>query len=321
MKKVFKVLLMIIAIPVAGAIVFATYVSLALPNVGKAPDLNIERTHERVERGKYLVNSVAACMVCHSKRDFSLFAGPIDSSTFGAGGEKFDREGGFPGELYTTNITPFALSEWTDGELYRVITSGVTKKGKALFPLMPYERYGKMDQEDVYAMIAYLRTLKPVESHNPERELDFPLNFIVNTIPAKASHQSRPFSADTISWGKYLVDAASCIKCHSKDDKGEIVPGTEFGGGHEFIMPSGSVYSANITPDPTTGIGKWTKELFIQRFKMYTDTSYHLAKLKPTDLNTPMPWKAFATMTDNDLGAIYSYLRTVKPIYNKVEKK
>ena len=88
-----------------------------------------------------------------------MYAGPIIEGTFGGGGEKFGKEAGFPGTLYSKNITPYALHNWTDGEIFRATTSGETKDGKALFPLMGYPAYGKMDREDVYSIIAYVRTL------------------------------------------------------------------------------------------------------------------------------------------------------------------
>ena len=85
-------------------------------------------------------------------------------------------------------------------------------------------------------------------------------------------------------------------------------------------MPAGKAYSANITPHKETGIGKWSRETFIRRFKIYSDTAYHKTALKPTDFNTPMPWITYSSISEKDLGAIYGYLRTVKPIKNKVNK-
>lgn len=319
MKKILKVFGIIVLIIFVAVTAIAVYAKFALPNIGPAPDLTIERTPERISRGEYLANSVAVCMDCHSIRDFSLYAGPIDKKTFGAGGEKFGKELGFPGNLYSKNITPYRLQHWTDGEIFRAITSGVSKNGQALFPLMPYQRYGEMDNEDIYAIIAYIRTLTPVKSEIPERELDFPLNFIVNTIPEKGESKSVPDMNNSTDYGKYLINAASCVECHSKSDKGELLEGTEFGGGGEFKSRGGVVYSSNITPDKETGIGTWTKQAFIKRFKQYQDTTYHSPKLKQTDFNTPMPWIPYSTMTEKDLGAIYDYLQTVKPLKHSVK--
>ncbi|MBX2924994.1 MAG: c-type cytochrome [Chitinophagaceae bacterium] len=320
MKKVLKIIIISITIPAALIIIAAAYVAYAMPHADTAPDIKIDITPQRVTRGKYLANGAAVCMACHSKRDFSFFAGPVDSSAFGAGGEGFTREMDFPGNLYSKNITPYALGNWSDGEILRAITEGVSKDGSAIFPLMPFERYAAMSREDIYSIIAYIRTLKPVESNIPERELDFPLNILVNTFPAKAELNAQPDTNNTVEYGRYLVNMASCVQCHSKEDKGDIIPGTEFGGGSGFHIPSGKVYSANITADMETGIGGWTKEMFIRRFKMYSDPGYAKAAAKPSDFNTPMPWTTYGSMSEKDLGAIYDYLRTVKPVKNKVAK-
>src|SRR5258706_10488836 len=176
MKKIFRVLFIILLIVFVAVSGIAVYVKAALPNVGSAPDIKVSITPERVARGKYLANYVSICMDCHSQRDWNMYAGPIIEGTFGGGGEKFSKESGFPGTLYSRNITPYALHNWTDGEIFRAVTSGETKDGKALFPLMGYPAYGKMDREDVYSVIAYLRTLTQSKNEVPERELDFPMN-------------------------------------------------------------------------------------------------------------------------------------------------
>ena len=137
--------------------VFA-YLNIVFPKVSPAEDLKIEYTADRIERGAYLANHVAVCMDCHSQRDFSLFSGPPAPGTLGKGGDRFDHGMGFPGVFYAKNITPFGISDYSDGELYRLITTGVTNDGRAMFPLMPYKYYGKMDPEDIYDIIAYIRS-------------------------------------------------------------------------------------------------------------------------------------------------------------------
>ena len=86
----------------------------------------------------------------------------------------------------------------------------------------------------------------------------------------------------------------------------------------EFSSPNGIVRSPNITMHKQTGIGNWTKEAFIARFKAYVDSSYVSPKLAPGELNTPMPWTMYAGMKQEDLGAMYAYLSTIKPIDNQV---
>lgn len=321
MKKILRVIaivLVTIVVAVAGLIL---YMRTALPDVGDAPDLKVELTPARIERGRYLANSVTVCMDCHSTRDWSKFSGPITPGTEGRGGERFDHSVGFPGIYYSRNITPYGISRYTDGELYRVITAGVTKEGRAIFPVMPYPNYGKMDDEDVYSIIAYIRTLTPVESVVPDSESDFPMNLIINTMPSKGTPGKKPDSSDLLAYGGYVINQAACRECHTQVDKGQIIEALAFSGGREFQFPNGSVVrSANITPDGKTGIGKWTREMFIQRFKMYADSSVVMPVSSPGAFNTIMPWTMYANMTEQDLGAIFAYLQSLKPIENAVVK-
>ncbi len=320
MKKIGRTVLIIFAVLIVAVFAIAAYVKIALPNVGAPPDIKIPITQERVERGKYLANHVSICMDCHSERDWNFYAGPISEGTFGGGGEKFGKEIGFPGSIYSKNITPHALHNWTDGEIFRAITSGASKDGKALFPLMGYPAYGKMDREDVYSIIAYMRTLPANKNEVPARELDFPLNFLVNTMPSKATLSVRPDTNNAVAYGQYLVTIARCVECHSKEDKGSVIAGTEFGGGREFPFPNGtSCYTSNITPDKETGIGSWSKDAFIQRFKQSVDSANNRRPVGKNDFNTVMPWLMYGGMTSKDLSSIFDYLQTVKPIKNKVQ--
>jgi mono/diheme cytochrome c family protein len=303
-----------------AAIAAGTYTKTMLPYTGEPPKITIKSSPSRVERGKYLANHVTVCMDCHSTRAQDLFAGPLVLGNFGGGGEKFSKEMGFPGNFNSRNITPYGLGKWTDGEIFHAITTGVNKDGKALFPVMPYHAYGKMDVEDVYSIIAYLRTLEPVKNEVPESEADFPVNFIINTMPAKASPGKRPAESDVLATGKYLVTAAACVECHSQTEKGAKIPGTEFGGGMQFQIPSGTVVSANITPDKKTGIGSWSEDAFVKRFKMYADSGYTPHKIGPKDMNTPMPWMMYAGMEEKDLRAIYTYLQSLDPIPHEIVK-
>ncbi|HNR74631.1 MAG: cytochrome c-related protein [Bacteroidetes bacterium OLB12] len=321
MRKLIKYVsyLLIVLIVVIAALL--TYVKTALPDVGEPEDLKIEYTAERIERGRYLANSVSACMDCHSKRDFSLFSGPPAPGTLGMGGDRFDQTVGMPGVFYARNITSGGISRYTDGELFRVITTGVTREGRALFPFMPYLYYGRMDREDLYSIIAYIRTIAPIKNEVPESVTDFPMNFIVNTIPRKANPQTKPDTTDMLAYGAYMTNASGCIECHTPVDKGQIIQDMAFGGGRDFQFPDGSiVYSSNISPDTQTGIGSWTKEIFIKRFKAYADSTYVPEKVAPGAFNTIMPWTMYGAMTEQDLGAIYTYLKSVEPVSNSVTR-
>ncbi len=319
MKKLLKIVgfLLLLFIVVIGGVLI--YIKTSLPNVGLAEDLKIETTAERVERGRYLAHSVTACMDCHSTRDWSKFSGPLVEGTLGKGGDRFDHKVGFPGVFYAKNITPKGILRYSDGELVRVITTGVNKEGKAIFPLMPFLNYGQMDKEDIYSIVAYLRSLDPVDNNVPESAADFPMNFIMNTVPRKASFQKKPDSSDQLAYGAYLVNAAGCMECHTRVAKGQIIPELALSGGRDFAFPDGGVvFSSNITSDKETGIGKWTSEQFVSRFKLFEDSTYTLPTVQEGEFNTVMPWTMYGTMKEEDLTAIFAYLQSVEPIANKV---
>lgn len=312
-----KILVSIPLILVVMLIALGAYVKTALPNVGPAPDLTVEVTPERVARGKYLANHVAVCMDCHSTRDWTKFAAPIVPGTVGKGGERFDQTMGFPGVYYSRNITPAGVKDWTDGELFRVITTGVSRDGRPMFPVMPYPYYGKMDEEDIISIIAYLRTLEEIPNEIPNSQSDFPMSFIAHTIPQTANLAKKPSSNNALAYGAYVTNAAACIECHTPVDKGQIILEKSFQGGREFQMPDGSfLYSANITPDVATGIGSVSKQAFITLFR--TKGAMSVNPLDSGEPNTIMPWGMYAGMNDQDLGAIYDYLLAQKPANNLV---
>lgn len=320
MKKIVLRSLLIIVVAlivVIGGMLI--YVKAALPDVGPPPDITVEITTKRVKHGEYLANHVWLCMDCHSDRDWTKFSGPPNPGTEGSGGDEFTREMGFPGHYYATNITPGGIGDWTDGEILRAITTGVSKDGRALFPVMPYPYLANADKEDAYSIIAYLRTLPAVDRSYPEAKSDFPMNFIINLIPSEAKMKPAPNRSDKIAYGEYL--AWSCVECHTVADKGKIVEEEAFAGGRFFLLPTGgTVYSANITPDAKTGIGKWTESQFIQKFKAYADSNYVSQHIPKNTFNTIMPWVMFGGMHEDDLSAIYTYLMSLEPKVNEVTR-
>ena len=318
MKKTLRIIRSVVIVVVLAIAALLGYVKFMLPSVGAAPDIKIESNAEIVKHGEYLANHVCVCIDCHSKRDWTKYGGPISPGTVGEGGEVFDQQFGFPGAFISQNITPYNLAGWTDGDLYRCITTGVTKDGHAMFPVMPYPLYGKMAADDIKAIIAYIRTLPAVKKDNLASKADFPMSIIINTIPGKSDPQAVPTKSDQVSYGRYIINAAACQECHTKKVNGQVV-GEPFAGGFEFKMPFGNLLrSANITPDKQTGIGMWTRDVFIKKFKMYADTAYHIPDVFIGQPNTVMPWNMYCGMDTADLGAIYSYLQTVKPISNTV---
>lgn len=319
MKKLFKVLgiLLIIVVVLLGA--GYLYLNLAFPKVSAATDLKIEATPERLERGKYLAEGFAGCIDCHSERDWKVFSGPIVKGTEGKGGQDFGEGAGF---VPASNITPdkeTGIGSWTDGEIFRAVTSGVDKDGNFLAPMMPYVEFVKLDKEDIYSIIAYIKTLPAVKNSIPDKKLKFPVNLIFRTIPADVNSFGKiPDPNDKVKVGEYY--GPSCKFCHSPGEKGLPFPDKLFSGGVEFPMPDGKIIrSSNITPDKETGIGNYTKEQFIQKFKLHLDPVNLDPKVR--DYNTPMMWNQFAAVcTDEHLGAIYDYLMAQKPVNNRVIK-
>ncbi len=313
--KFLGILILLIVVAIGGVLY---YLKAAFPKVKPATAMKIVATPEMLKRGYYLANHICLCVDCHSARDITKYGMPLISGTIGQGGQPFDHSEGFPGTFYSRNITPYNLGSWTDGEVYRAVTTGVDKFGKPLFPVMPYQNYGKLDTNDIKSLIAYIRTLPPVKNDVPPSKADFPMNFIMNTIPQEATPSTIPDKSDQVAYGKYIATAASCTDCHTKQSKGKFV-GELFAGNFEFHMPDGStIRSANITPDKETGIGMWTAEIFLAKFKSYSDSNYHAPTVKSGQANTLMPWDNYAGMDSSDLLAIYAYLKTVNPVKQQV---
>jgi mono/diheme cytochrome c family protein len=266
----------------------------------------------------YLAEHVTGCIDCHSTRNWKYYAGPVVAGSEGKGGQVFGQEVGIPGALVAPNITPAGIGSMTDGELYRALTSGIGKNGQALFPLMPYLNYTKMSEEDIYSIIAYVRTLKPIEHATPASRLDFPLNYIVRTIPTRHEPQPGPDTSTMYSYGKYLVEIAGCADCHTPFEQGKPKLGMGFAGGREFDLPTGTVRSANITPDEETGIGSWTADIFVAKFKQYATEEGKTLSPESMNAQTVMPWTLLAGMTERDLLAIYTYLHTIPPVRREV---
>jgi len=317
--KLTRILFILFGLVVLVIISALTYIKMGLPNV-PLKEVSITSSADRIANGKYLANNVMVCMDCHSTRDWTRFSAPLVDGTLGKGGELFDQAMGFPGRYISKNITPFNLANWSDPELFRVITSGVTKSGDAIFPVMPYHYYGEMDEEDIKDVIAYLRTIDPIDYVPEASSSDFPMNFIINTMPRQPVLTKKPKKEDSIEYGRYLVNSAGCVECHTPFDGIALELDKAFSGGRAFPMPSGTVVTPNITPHPQTGIGNWTKEVFVARFKAYDmDKGYTPPVVKAGEMNTIMPWTMYAGMDETDLSAIYTYLHSLEPVENRVQ--
>jgi mono/diheme cytochrome c family protein len=305
----------VLAVLLLGGLV---YLGLAYPKRQAPPEVRIEPAPELLERGRYLFHNVAACVVCHTPHEPSISGARIEPDRIGEGGPPFPL--GSAGTLYAKNITPAALGEWTDGEIVRALRDGVSRDGSPLFPLMPYFNYRGLSERDLHALVGYMRSLEPRASEVPERELRFPMKLIIRMMPSPAGpYPAAPDPNGSVEYGRYLVSAASCGDCHSPMDRGQPQPGRELSGGNPFPTGDGWVaYTANITPDSATGIGAWSRERFVDAFKAREALAAAPRLPAPGERRSPMPWLSYSGMSEEDLGAIYDYLRTVEPVRHEV---
>jgi mono/diheme cytochrome c family protein len=332
-KKLLRVVLILsgLVVVLAGVFIVGARILHPWPPV---PDATVQITPARVARGRYLANHVARCIGCHSQPDYTRYSMPPVPGTEGEGGRYFGDDDE-PGLTYAENITPARIGNWTDGELIRAITGGVAKGNKPLHPLMPFYWLKHMDPEDVNSTVAYIRSLKPIDHAVPPTVYYFPLNLILWTIPTAwvatetdgpPAPGPKPSPADKVAYGRYLSTLAECDMCHGPEDtSAHPIPADLFEGGQAMRAEASLdhrfnwVVSANLTPHET-GLGSMTQDHFVALFKEYATDDARNRRQAPTDLQTAMPWAEFSGMTDDDLRAIYQYLRTLKPICNEVDE-
>jgi mono/diheme cytochrome c family protein len=267
------------------------------------PDIHASSDSAVVARGKHLVYSSAHCIDCHQR---------ANADSLIALGKEVPLTGGFCfnlpfGKIYSKNITPdkeTGIGKYTDVEIARALRYGVHPDGTVVYDFMPFHN---TSDEDLTAIISYLRSQRPVHNPVPEHQL----NLMGNTIKAfmvKPVGPSEPppvaVKRDTsAAYGRYMVmHLAECNGCHTKRDMTGAFIGEHLAGGNDiegFMTP-------NLTPDPSGRIYKWTKQDFITRFRK--------GRLIP---GSPMPWGSYGRMTDDELTAIYNYLKSVKPAHTK----
>jgi len=228
-------------------------------------------------------------------------------AVFGEGNE-------LPGRVVSSNLTPdkdTGAGIWTDDMLARAIREGIGHDGRTLFPLMPYMNYREMPDEDLASVIIYLRTLAPVRSPLPQTEIISPVKYLIRSAPEPVTAAvPQPDQSDPVKRGAFLVRMASCADCHTAQEKGRVKAGLEFAGGLLFTTPEATVMAANITSD-ASGISYYDEDLFIQAIRT--------GKVKARSLSPVMPWYFYRNMTDEDLKAIYAYIRTLKPVKHTVD--
>jgi predicted acetyltransferase len=287
------------------------------------------RTAERVARGRYLANGVGRCFWCHSPQTNSDPALP-KPETLGAG-DVLDKS--VP--IVAPNLTPDAetgLGRWTDAQIIRAVREGIGADGRRLRSDHPAAYYSVMTDDDAIALVAYLRSLRPIRRVLPRSapQTDF-RETVQQPVKPASSAGGTPEER-----GAYLVQLAECMGCHTTTTAdGKPFRAMQFGGGRRFIetrmgfgyevggdgafsaasepsLQKGErvVASANLTRDPS-GIPYYTPELFIQTIR-----SGKVAGVRR--LSSAMPWIHFRTLTDDDLRAIFAYLRSVPPVRHHV---
>jgi mono/diheme cytochrome c family protein len=273
-----------------GQLLVATAVLLALfPATGQAePEL---------ERGRYLVETLAACGNCHTPKGPN---GPLQDKKF-AGGDII-KHADFT--AVTPNITPdpqTGIGRWTDHEIFLAIREGRRPDGSLLGPAMPSRSYRNLADEDLRAMVAYLRSLPPIYNAVSEKShYDEPLP--PNWGPPVGRVEAPP-KTDTVAYGGYLAGpVARCMDCHTQRRQGE--PVRLGAGGKEFHGPWGISVSADLTP---SGLGDWS-DTEIER-AIRTGISRDGHKLFP-----PMPFTAYRNIAADDMAALIAYLRSLPAI-------
>ena len=324
MKTFLKIVGGIVLVVVGLVVGAVSWLALRKPASRPVTAMKIEATPQRLARGEYLVEHVSDCLGCHSDH-VGLFAYPVKPGTEGQGGFIFDRKLGFPGIVAAQNITSdpdFGLGKWTDDEILRAFREGVDRNGEALFPMMPYQHLRNMSDEDAKSVVVYLRTLKPIHSGVPQKKIDFPVNLFVKFAPQPITQPvPDPDRKNTVAYGKYLTTIGGCMECHTPhDEHNALIAEKAFSGGWEMKGPWGRNFTANLTPHPDTYVGRATRQEFIGRFKSLSMLDARTSPMPRPGTNTIMPWLAFSRMTDEDLGAIYDYLKTLKPVENKVNR-
>jgi hypothetical protein len=273
-----------------------------------------ESTPARLARGAYIVNNVSDCIDCHAEHDWTQHDAPLVPNTLGAG-QDMNLLKGFPGQVFAPNITPdpeTGAGNWSDDELARGIREGVGHDGRALFPFMPYQDFRNMSDEDIASVIVYLRSLPRIRKQRPPTQLIFPVNYLIRAAPQPLDAPvPEPDVSTPEKRGKYVVSIAGCADCHTPQDAhGQRLPGMEFAGGLVLDGPWGRVASGNITPDPS-GIPYYDEALFTQVMR----TGF----VKARKLSQIMPWHTYRGMTDEDLAAIFAYIKTLKPVQHRVD--
>jgi mono/diheme cytochrome c family protein len=317
MKRLAKWFLLVVLVLACLAAVAVTFTIGWRPFIGpRARPLTartFERTPQRLERGRYLATALSGCSYCHSPHNWNAPGTPYIPGKEGSG--EVLPYADLPGRIVAPNLTPdpdTGAGRWTDDQLARAIREGISHDGRALFPLMPYVHYRKMSDEDVASVVVYFRSLPPVRNPLPPTEIIFPVKYLIRGVPEPVTSPvpDLPSSSSLIDRGAALVNLAGCSDCHTPQEEGQELPGMAFAGGFPFSGPWGYVTTANITPDPS-GISYYDEALFLEAMRTGSVKARHLSPV--------MPVKVYKNLNDDDLKAMFAYLRTIKPVRHRVD--
>ena len=317
MKTLLKVLGVLVGVVLATIAALVTTCALRWPPTfpdTPMPAITASDDPAVVARGDYLFNAVAHCTACHSP--MTEYTSSRGEPVVPKGGHEWHM--GPIGTLRSANITPdekTGVGAWSDGELARVIRYGVRRDDRAALFMMSV---GGMSDEDLTAIVSYMRSIPPVEHAVPDHDIGLlgkvlfqgPMGFFAEPH----DYPPPPFVREgetSVERGRYLAEGpAFCSGCHSDFDyDGTLqLDGQSASGNvgnpfpdatdHDYVL-----YAPNLTPDPETGhITSWTKEQFMQRFR--TGRVY---------MGSPMPWESYMNLTDADLESIWLYLRSLPP--------
>jgi mono/diheme cytochrome c family protein len=315
-------LLALVIVLLLGGITAIGWQIVLGPTARAVTDRRIEATPERLARGRYLVNNVAACFHCHSEHNFTDPEYPMVEGKMGAGWELPIPE---LGHVIAPNITPdpeTGIGAWTDAEIIAAIREGRSRRGGVLAPVMPYYRYAGMADRDVADLVAYLRTLPAVRRPNQAAEVTLPLRHLAYRAWRLlfAPRISAPAEAPTepLAHGRYLADAvAICADCHTPRDRfgapvaDMYLAGTDHGPGGDPVP--------NITSDVATGIGKWREGAIVTLLQTgMLPNADNVQGLMAGVVEGVGSGPGYAQAPEPELRSIAKYLKTVPPVSHEI---
>ncbi|MCB9569712.1 MAG: c-type cytochrome [Myxococcales bacterium] len=263
-----------------------------------------------IERGRYLAEVVMNCRACHTPLSES---GPDLDKAYSGGLEYPDTFGTWRSPNITQDQRT-GIGGWTDEQIINAVRRGIRPSGEQMYPVMPYEYFAAASDEDMKALVAYLRTIKPIDNAvagNTDLKL---------TKPTPPEPTGEPPLPEPVAEGKYLVELAHCGDCHTplgadgRPDQSKL-----FAGGRAYaalpFQGEGQVWSANLTPHPTNGIGKYSDDELMTAIT-------ELDKRDGTAIVGPMTFYvgAWSQLKHKDVKAIVAYLRSLPPVDNAVPK-